>query len=103
MAQRIVWSPEAVEDLGSISEYIGKDSEFYARAVVTKIIESIEYLPSMPHLGRVVPEIDKPEIRELIVYNYRLVYCTDNKRILVTAIIHGKRRISSIAERLSEK
>ena|GEM_PF-4215859 len=29
MALRIVWSPEAVEDLESIAEYISRDSECY--------------------------------------------------------------------------
>ncbi len=30
----VEWSPEAAEDLESIAEYIARDSEFYARAVV---------------------------------------------------------------------
>ena len=33
----VEWSPEATEDLESIAEYIGRDSEFYARAVVAEI------------------------------------------------------------------
>ena len=31
---KVVWSPEAIEDLESIAEYISRDSEFYAQAVV---------------------------------------------------------------------
>ena len=38
MDLKVDWSPEAVEDLESIAEYIGRDSEFYARGVVTKIL-----------------------------------------------------------------
>lgn len=30
----LVGLPEAIEDLESIAEYIGRDSDFYARAVV---------------------------------------------------------------------
>jgi plasmid stabilization system protein ParE len=36
---KIVWSPEAIEDLQSIAAYIARDSEYYARAVVSKIFE----------------------------------------------------------------
>ena len=36
----VEWSPEALEDLESIAEYISRDSEFYARAVVSKILET---------------------------------------------------------------
>ncbi len=38
MDLKVVWSPEAIEDVESIAEYIGRDSEFYAGAVATKII-----------------------------------------------------------------
>ncbi len=36
MDYTIEWSPEATEDLDSIAEYIARDSEFYAQAVVSK-------------------------------------------------------------------
>ena len=39
MIYKVVWSPEAIEDIESISDYIARDSEFYARAVVTKILD----------------------------------------------------------------
>jgi hypothetical protein len=32
---RVEWSPEAVEDVEAIAEYIGRDSTFYARSVVS--------------------------------------------------------------------
>ena len=44
----VVWSPEATEDLESIAEYIAKDSEFYARAVVSKILATSRSLPEQP-------------------------------------------------------
>ena len=34
----VKWSPEATEDLEAIAEYIARDSEYYARAVVTEIL-----------------------------------------------------------------
>ena len=38
MDLEVKWSPEATEDLESIGEYIARDSEYYARAVVTEIL-----------------------------------------------------------------
>ena len=38
MDYSVKWSPEATEDLESIVEYIVRDSEFYARSVVSKIL-----------------------------------------------------------------
>jgi len=31
MDLKVVWSPEAIEDLESIAEYIGRDLEFYGQ------------------------------------------------------------------------
>jgi hypothetical protein len=39
MDLRVDWSLGAIEDVEAIAEYISRDSEFYARAVVTKIVE----------------------------------------------------------------
>ncbi len=53
----IKWSPEAVEDLESIAEFIARDSGFYAKAVVSKILAVSEDITSFPFSGRIVPEI----------------------------------------------
>ena len=39
MDYTVEWSPEAIEDLESIAEYIARDSDFYARAVVSKVLK----------------------------------------------------------------
>lgn len=93
------WSPEASEDLEAIAEYIARDSEYYARAVVTKILSTSKNICNFPESGRVVPEIGKEDIRERFVYSYRLVYRIESGRILIVAILHGKRLVENIAER----
>ncbi len=97
MAYRIVWSPEALEDIESIAEYIERDSLFYAKAVVDKILWSTEKLKGFPKIGRIVPELEKEDIRELIVYSYRLVYQIKEEQILIIAVIHGKRQFENVA------
>lgn len=51
-------------------------------------------------IGRIVPEIGNEKIRERLVYSYRLVYRIESGRILIVAVIHGKRLLDSIADRL---
>ncbi len=86
----VKWSPEATEDLGAIAEYIARDSEFYARAVVSKILAVSRKIPEQPSIGRIVPEIGEEEIRERFVYSYRLVYRVQDNAITIVAVIHGK-------------
>ncbi|MCG6868053.1 MAG: type II toxin-antitoxin system RelE/ParE family toxin [Gammaproteobacteria bacterium] len=99
MEYRVTWSPEAVEDLESIAEYIGKDSFFYAQSVISKILDVAKTLSDFPQIGRVVPEIADDVIRERIVYSYRLVYKVENEKILIVAVIHGRRLLENIGDR----
>jgi len=57
MDRKVVWSPEAIEDVEAIAEYIGRDSGFYACAVATKIVEMARSIENFPWIGRVVPEL----------------------------------------------
>ena len=103
MDLKVAWSPEAIEDLESIVEYIGRDSDFYARAVATKIVELARSIQSFPLAGRIVPELGDEKIRERLIYSYRVVYQVQEKRILIAAVIHGKRLIESVADRFPGK
>ena len=99
MDYTVKWSAEAAEDLESIAKYISRDSEFYARSVVSKILAVSRKIPEQPLIGRVVPEINEKEIREQFVYSYRLVYRIKNSSITIVAIIHGKRLLENVSER----
>ena len=90
MARVLVWSPEAVEDIDAIAAYIERDSPWYARAVASKIVETAESIPEYPELGRMVPELDDPAIRERLVHRYRVIYRLDEAHVLIVAVIHGR-------------
>jgi len=42
-------------------------------------------------MGRLVPELDEPKIRELILRNYRIIYRISEKKILIVRLFHGSR------------
>ena len=100
MDDLVRWSPEATEDLESIAEYIARDSEFYARAVVSKILSVSRKIPEQPLVGRIVPELSNEKLRERFVYSYRLVYLMQANTITIVAIIHGKRLLETLDERI---
>ena len=102
MDLELTWSPEATEDLELIAEYIARDSGFYARAVVTEILSVSRNIREFPLIGRAVPEIGDENIRERFIYSYRLVYRIEPERILIVAVIHGKRLLENISERFED-
>jgi plasmid stabilization system protein ParE len=88
---KLVWSEPALADIESIRDYIRRDSEFYAGRFVNRIIEAVESLMELPARGRLVPEADDANTRELLFQNYRIMYRVESARIITLAIVHGAR------------
>jgi len=100
MARGLAWSPEAIEDIESIASYIERDSAWYARAVASKIVETAEAIPQFPELGRIVPEVGDPAVRERFAYSYRIIYRLEPERVLIAAVIHGSRLLNPFVQKL---
>jgi len=98
MAGKVSWSHEAAADLEGLAEYIARDSAFYAAAVVQEIIEASRSLIDFPKIGRVVPELGNPNIRELFIREYRLIYHVEKHGVVILGLIHGKRDLKSLWE-----
>jgi toxin ParE1/3/4 len=98
----VKWSAPARDDLKQIHDYIAKDSKYYARRVIQEIIAKTENLIEHPEIGRIVPEVSDQNVRELIVYSYRLVYeiSESGGRIEILAVIHGKRDFNSAWDKI---
>ena len=86
----VIWSDPAKEDLKRIHDYISQDSQYYAKQVVLKIVSKADSLVNFPKMGREVPEIGAPDIREFPIYSYRLIYKCQNGGIEVLTIVHSK-------------
>ncbi len=97
----VKWSKPAKLDLKQIHDYIARDSKFYAQKVSAEIVGKSDKLKSFSEVGRIVPEIGDPNIRELLIYSYRLIYEVFPNKVEVLALIHSKRNF--IKELLNEQ
>ena len=87
----VVWSPSALDDLKEIREYISRDSRHYANKFTEGAFDAAERLMIFPKSGRIVPEYQNPNIREIGHGSYRIIYEIVNNEIYVVAIVHGQR------------
>ncbi|MBF9251836.1 type II toxin-antitoxin system RelE/ParE family toxin [Pontibacter sp. 172403-2] len=71
---KITWTRHAIENIYEIREYFNRQSKQFADRVTDKFFDKAQILEKYPQVGRVVPEIERPEIRELIFRNYRIMY-----------------------------
>ncbi len=91
----IEWTDPALDDLEDIRDYIGKDSPYYARQFIEHIFDATKTLQDHPELGRLVPEADRKDVRELIFQNYRIIYRTKQDRVQIVSAIHGSRNLAA--------
>ena len=87
---KIVWSPLAVERASQIVDYIAQDKPSAADKWIHTVFSKVEQLRSNPEIGRIVPEINERQFRELIYGNYRIIYHIETKQISILTIRHGK-------------
>jgi len=90
---KLIWSPQSLHDLEAIRDYVAADSPRYAALVVERIIQGVERLTSFPESGRVVPEGNDPQLREVIVRPYRVVYRIRGPQVLVLAFLDARRSL----------
>jgi toxin ParE1/3/4 len=89
---KIIWTPQAREDLNEILDYLEKISPKYAADFDEKIHTIIYTLKDHPFMGRMIPEIKDERLREKIVGKYRLMYfLKDDEWIHILALYHGSR------------
>lgn len=91
MAQKVIWTVSAYHDLQNIVAFISEDSMYYAMTFYDDVMDKAQTLNEFPHRGRVVPEMDDPNMRELFIHRYRLIYKVTNDAVIITTIIHGAR------------
>ena len=65
----LIWSDTSKNDLKEIYSFIAQDSRYYANSLINKINQSAKKLKYYPEIGRVVPEYQNVEIREIIFQN----------------------------------
>ena len=63
---KIKWTYEALDRLIEIEEYISKDSPSRAVQFMDQLIEHAEVLSDKPRIGRTIPKLANPDIRELV-------------------------------------
>lgn len=86
---KVEWTEAALEQLWAIHEYLSQGSPEYAQRVVDRLTRRTQQIRSSPLSGRVVPEFNAPQIREVIEGPYRIIYYIKPDQIDVLAVIHG--------------
>jgi len=92
---KIKWTPQALEDIEAIANFIARDSTHYAGMFTVKVFDVVERLELFPESGRIVPELNRKEIREVILGNYRIIYRVKGDIVEILTVYHSARLLEA--------
>ena len=90
---KVLWTDAAIAQLEAVYNYVAQTSPEYARRIVDKLTRRSIQIAAFPFSGRMVPEYELNEVRELIEGSYRVIYLVkeEKNQIEVLAVIHSAR------------
>ncbi len=88
---RLVWSPLADAQVDDAVAYIAADDPAAALAWLERMLERVRSLADYPGSGRVVPELQREDVRELTIPPYRVLYRRTADAVEIAAIRHSAR------------
>ncbi len=90
---KLIWSQEALDGLSAIQEYISRDNPHAAEQFIHRLVRRTNLLLEQPRMGRLVPEYDRPDLRELIEGNSRIIYLVQADAVALVSVIEAHRRL----------
>lgn len=92
--RRVIWTESAQRALDEVIADIAQESSDGAVLVLTRALDTAASLATLAERGRVVKEIGESTLRELLVYEYRMMYRVREDRVTIRAFLHGARDFS---------
>ena len=94
MDYKVIWSDEAIEDLGKAVQDIARQNPIAAKRTGEKILKKVGVLAQFPRFGRRYAKLGRDDVREFPVPPYRVIYFVrDATRIVIILTVwHGARQ-----------
>ena len=90
---RISYTPESIDDLKRLREFIAVKNPLAAQRTATSILKGISQLKTFPYLGVEVEQAPNPEmVRDLIIGNYIARYLIHSEKIDIRS--HGPAKLT---------
>jgi toxin ParE1/3/4 len=90
---KLVWSPLALERVTEIALYIAEERPRVAEQWVEEIFAAVERLEPFPVSGRVVPEANRQDLREVIHGDFRIIYRVEEHQLSVLTVRHARQQL----------
>jgi toxin ParE1/3/4 len=89
---KVLWAESALAQLQAVHDYLAQTSPEYALRIIDRLTKRSIQIARFPFSGRMVPEYELNEVREVIEGSYRIIYLiAPEQKVEVLAVIHTSR------------
>jgi plasmid stabilization system protein ParE len=90
---KVLWTESALAQLQAVHDYLAQTSPEYALRIIDRLTKRSIQIARFPFSGRMVPEYELNEVREVIEGPYRIIYLIgpEQQKVEVLAVIHSLR------------
>lgn len=94
----IRWSTQARKDLEAITDYYRDVSPSFAERFEEQVFIATRRLEMFPRSGRMIPEAEDDQLREIIYRDYRIMYHVDDagEEVLILTILHTSQQFGGL-------
>jgi len=90
---RVIWSPLAEQQVAESFSYIAAEHPAAAVRWFDRLEDKTGSLATFPDQGRMVPEVQRTAIREVLVRPYRVIYRRGATEVVVLSVQHDHREL----------
>jgi len=88
---KIIWAPLALDRMEEAVRFIARDKPGAAHRWAEQLLKRIDRLAQHPESGRVVPGLDRDDIREIIYASHRVIYRVASAEVRILTVRHSAR------------
>lgn len=99
---KVIWSESSRDELRAIRGYLERPRT--AARIIRSIRSRVRLLQRFPFSGRMVPEYGDPNLREVIVGQFRVFHRIERDRVVILHVLDGRKPVSasSVSEAVAE-
>ncbi|MCH9647370.1 MAG: type II toxin-antitoxin system RelE/ParE family toxin [Deltaproteobacteria bacterium] len=83
---KLAWSPLALDRAQEIAAHIALDKPGAARRWIEELFERVARLETFPLSGKLVPELERKDVREISHGRYRILYRVQKSKVSILTI-----------------
>lgn len=101
--RRVAWAENAVLDLDANISFVAQESIDNALRLLERVLGAADALRILGERGSAVPECGDPDVRQLLVDPFRLIYRVGESDVFVLGILHQRQDVQRWRDRHADR